>query len=399
MIFELARLETYKSAPKTLRAWRIKLAKAGFFYTGNGHKCRCAFCGFSYNLWTEADDPEDIHGILKPDCPFLTDRCGTSNIPMHADEESLFQRRSQPFLTSSSGNYQSPAVFSHGHVSSSQTNTSAFVEGLMEDVNSLMMELMQYMPPRENEPSTNLSRLALEENDQRRNGQSNCTRTTSREANFLVKYPEYATSLARLHSFKNWPSHLEQSPEDLTSAGFFYTGKEDRCRCFFCGGGLTSWEPNDDPWIEHARWYPNCHFVRQCKGDNFIDIHMNRTSPNADVNNQHFDLTEDSRNSVTKLNDFNKQPAVQAVSEIGLDEWLVMKAYDFLQEDEKTASIRGLEQQSQNRRDQKLCTICMDEHISIVFLPCDHQACCANCAPVIRKCPICRTFIEGTLNA
>lgn len=27
-------------------------------------------------------------------------------------------------------------------------------------------------------------------------------------------------------------------------------------RCFFCYGGLQSWEQGDDPWTEHARWFP-----------------------------------------------------------------------------------------------------------------------------------------------
>lgn len=41
-------------------------------------------------------------------------------------------------------------------------------------------------------------------------------------------------------------------------------------RCFFCGGGLFNWEADDDPWIEHARWFPKCVYLRQSKGDEFI---------------------------------------------------------------------------------------------------------------------------------
>jgi len=33
---------------------------------------------------------------------------------------------------------------------------------------------------------------------------------------------------------------------------------------------LKEWEPDDDPWIEHARWFPKCVFIRQCKGDQFV---------------------------------------------------------------------------------------------------------------------------------
>jgi hypothetical protein len=41
-------------------------------------------------------------------------------------------------------------------------------------------------------------------------------------------------------------------------------------RCFFCGGVLHSWEPGEEPWIEHARWFPQCAFVKQNKGETFI---------------------------------------------------------------------------------------------------------------------------------
>ena len=49
-------------------------------------------------------------------------------------------------------------------------------------------------------------------------------------------------------------------------------GVNDFTRCFFCAGGLRDWEPNDIPWIEHARWYENCVFVRQCKGEEFVNL-------------------------------------------------------------------------------------------------------------------------------
>jgi hypothetical protein len=33
---------------------------------------------------------------------------------------------------------------------------------------------------------------------------------------------------------------------------------------------LTVWEAGDDPWVEHARWFPQCAFVKQNKGEKFI---------------------------------------------------------------------------------------------------------------------------------
>lgn len=61
----------------------------------------------------------------------------------------------------------------------------------------------------------------------------------------------------------------------------FIIGKEDICRCFYCGGGLQQWEPNDKPWTEHARWYTNCAFVRQFKGNELIAEHRHINLPHA----------------------------------------------------------------------------------------------------------------------
>lgn len=41
--------------------------------------------------------------------------------------------------------------------------------------------------------------------------------------------------------------------------------------------------------------------------------------------------------------------------------------------------------------------ICMEDNINIAFLSFGHLCCCANCAPAMSKCPICRAFVKGTV--
>lgn len=33
-------------------------------------------------------------------------------------------------------------------------------------------------------------------------------------------------------------------------------GVGDRVLCFRCGEGLKDWQPEEDPWEEHAKHYP-----------------------------------------------------------------------------------------------------------------------------------------------
>ncbi|XP_060065238.1 baculoviral IAP repeat-containing protein 7-like [Ylistrum balloti] len=72
------------------------------------------------------------------------------------------------------------------------------------------------------------------------------------------KYPKhsyYSLWIDRLRTFRNWPTHLKQTPEDLARAGFFYTGVDDVCECYCCGGQLDGWEEDDQPQKEHDRWF------------------------------------------------------------------------------------------------------------------------------------------------
>ncbi|XP_014776964.1 baculoviral IAP repeat-containing protein 7 [Octopus bimaculoides] len=46
-------------------------------------------------------------------------------------------------------------------------------------------------------------------------------------------------------------------------------------------------------------------------------------------------------------------------------------------------------------KEQKLCKICLDEELSVVFLPCGHLVSCASCAPALTNCPLCRKKVHG----
>ncbi|CAH0730639.1 unnamed protein product, partial [Brenthis ino] len=77
-----------------------------------------------------------------------------------------------------------------------------------------------------------------------------------------AEYPFFSSKSRRLLSFEDWPLAMRQKPEDLAEAGFFYTGRGDRTKCFHCGGGLKDWEDDDDPWQQHVQWFSECAYVK-----------------------------------------------------------------------------------------------------------------------------------------
>jgi hypothetical protein len=61
-------------------------------------------------------------------------------------------------------------------------------------------------------------------------------------------------------------------------------GKDDAVFCFFCGMGLKEWEKGDTAWGEHARWSPDCTYVNDVKGQEFIEMERLRDTNPEEVN-------------------------------------------------------------------------------------------------------------------
>lgn len=87
--------------------------------------------------------------------------------------------------------------------------------------------------------------------------------------------PSMRSYEARLRSFAGrWPiKSIRATPQQISRAGFFclgiftikvsseieivkFLGQGDKAKCWYCNGGVQRWEKNDDPWVEHAKFFP-----------------------------------------------------------------------------------------------------------------------------------------------
>uniref|UniRef100_A0A8C2XL77 RING-type E3 ubiquitin transferase n=1 Tax=Cyclopterus lumpus TaxID=8103 RepID=A0A8C2XL77_CYCLU len=164
-------------------------------------------------------------------------------------------------------------------------------------------------------------------------------------------YPEMEAEDSRLTTFHNWPTEASVQPDVLARAGFFYTGHGDNVKCFHCDGGLRNWEPGDDPWQEHAKWFPRCEFLIQERGQDYI----------SDIQDSHFHLGDT----------------------------VVRTSTSFFSPEELLRQLQ----------EERTCKVCMDKLVSIVFIPCGHLVVCGDCAASLRHCPICRAVIRGSVRA
>ncbi|KAK3585153.1 hypothetical protein CHS0354_034286 [Potamilus streckersoni] len=254
---EWARYRTYESFPKTCKVSPIKLSRAGFYYTGNQDETTCFFCNLKYKNWQSEDSPWEIHQQMSPNCTFLKGSDGR-NVAIERDEDDI-ERHQQ-------NNGESVHVENGASGGANESFPSA---------------QYQYASRRNHTERTTIDSREAQINEMHEGiSLNNANSDGSGErrgppdiSNDRAKHPYYATLSNRLVSFIGWLGLTTHQPRDLASAGFFYVGTGDCVRCFFCGGGLRSWQNGDDPYVEHARWYPDCDYIRIYRGDEYLQQH------------------------------------------------------------------------------------------------------------------------------
>ncbi|XP_050169620.1 baculoviral IAP repeat-containing protein 7 isoform X1 [Myiozetetes cayanensis] len=377
------RLRTFQRWPRSSPVSPRDLVEAGFFYVGPRDEVQCFCCGGVLKDWRPGDCPIIEHLNFFPSCKYI---CGedVGNQEMLSLQE-IFDTVDGQFLS--------------------------LLQGIVSEETALP-----------NEP----------------------------------EYPEMVTEEMRLSTFQNWPQNSDIHPEQLARAGFFYTGRGDVVRCFYCDGGVRSWSFGDDPWREHAKWYPECEFLLHSKGREFVNSVQETFSTTVLAPRHSWDQTEqDSPPSQDPLSAWeelahpsqDQRNIVHNVLQMGFDptcvanlvenKFRLMGAFylseselisDLLQsgragssgavgsrdpvwreagtsreemqsgqQKESDESQLSTEEQLRRLQEERMCKVCLDRDVSVVFVPCGHLVACGECALNLRLCPICRAVIQGSV--
>lgn len=569
---ELYRISTYSTFPAGVPVSERSLARAGFYYTGVFDKVRCFCCGLMLDNWKQGDSPVEKHKRLYPSCSFIRNLASVSNLESPSKNISVrasFKHSlSSPTLehsglsTGSCPSHSLDALTSRAIEDSSPVRTNPYSYAMStEEARFLTYHSwpLTFLTPAELAragfyylgPGDRVACFACggtlsnwEPKDdamsEHRRHFPNCPfLESSLEAlRFSISNLSMQTHVARLRTFKYWPPSVPVQPQQLASAGFYCVGRNDDVKCFCCDGGLRCWESGDDPWVEHAKWFPRCEFLIRMKGQEFVDEIQARyphlleqllsTSDTSGDENPDPPIVrlgpgESASEDAVMMN----TPVVMAALEMGFSRDLVrqtvqseiltagenfktvndivsalLNAEDEKREEEKerqteetasddlslirrnrmalfqqltcvlpildsllkasviskqehdvikqktqiplqarelidtvlvkgnaaasifkkclketdsvlynnlfvennmkyipTEDVAGLSLQEQLRRlqEERTCKVCMDKEVSIVFIPCGHLVVCQECAPSLRKCPICRGIIKGTV--
>ncbi|XP_071492028.1 E3 ubiquitin-protein ligase XIAP-like [Diadema antillarum] len=221
---EYERLKSFEKWPRTNPIEPRDLARAGFFYTGENDTVQCFACYGQISRWKPLDVPSIEHRTNFPNCPLVLG-LDVGNKAIAAAAPVL----EPPALAPPSPAPPTPEQIQAGLVLQRQSSG----------------QLRAHLGPL-----------------------NNC------------RHPRLVDEGGRMRTFDTWPRYLriQATPRLLARAGFFYTGSTDEVKCFYCDGGLKNWEPNDDPWSEHAKWFPRCEWLIQQRGQAFI-AEVQRVNP------------------------------------------------------------------------------------------------------------------------
>ena len=186
-------------------------------------------------------------------------------------------------------------------------------------------------------------------------------------------HQNYVTEQSRLKSFSSWPPALPQQPQELAEAGFFYTGRSDQVKCFYCDGGLESWEAADSPWGEHQKWFSDCAFVKM-KRDSVKIISIQENKNPLTINGFKTKETTVEKETIETKVEKDKETTVEHQTIETKEE----------KQPKDSTKLEDLKKEVESLREERSCKICMENEASIVFLPCGHLCSCANCAPALK---------------
>lgn len=153
------------------------------------------------------------------------------------------------------------------------------------------------------------------------------------------------------------------------SLNIFLIGESDKVICFQCNGGLKGWDPEDDPIEEHIKWFSDCEYVSSIKGNHVSNNKSNTSSG----------YCSDDSDPPSSL-------------EMEFEEPKVLSSED----KEETNSLKL---ENDRLKQERLCKICVEKDIGVVFVPCGHYVTCLYCAPVFDSCPMCRTQVKQFIRA
>lgn len=431
-----SRLDSFRGSSLAQQVSAGSLARAGFYFTGHADRVCCFSCQKTVENWHRGDKPVERHKEVSPSCTFLrcthspsfhpiSDTTLTNGSVYNEEAEDIEYRLRTGEVVDESTYPRAP------HMKSEEARLRTFTSwpstapvrpqdlaqaglyylgesdrvqcfccggmlGSWEAGDTAWTEHAKHFPNCFFILGHDVGNIVFQGNiEEEESGSRQHTSTRVPMRSFEE----------RLGSFAGVQHPIDQ--ERLARAGFYSTGTGDKVLCFRCGGGLKGWQPEEDPWEEHAKYYPGCSFLLAEKGQEFVnriqlqDPRRNRTT-SSHQNGFSGDRNDVLRSAMAqKAIEMGLEPSVverttlEKISRTGSDYSSLEALVEDCLNNAPQSGAATMEQDEdpleklQRLQREKQCKICMDRDICIVFIPCGHLVSCKECSVSLIICPIC----------
>ncbi|XP_035617958.1 E3 ubiquitin-protein ligase XIAP-like isoform X2 [Oncorhynchus keta] len=292
------RLDSFRGSPLAQQVSSERLARAGFYFTGQADKVRCFSCHKTVENWRGGDAPVERHAEVSPSCKFLScthrSRVNSLQGAMLTNETSYNEDAEDMEFRLRTGEVVDDTTYPMApHMASedSRFNTfgpwpstspvrprelaqaGLFYLGEGDQVQCFccgrMLKGWEAGDTAWGEHSKHYPYCFFILGHDVGNLPSQRGREVEETRPCLGPRVPMQSFEERLGSFAGIQHHPIDH-ERLARAGFYNTGAPDHVGCFRCGGGLKGWQQDEDPWEEHAKHYPGCSFLLAEKGQEFV---------------------------------------------------------------------------------------------------------------------------------
>ncbi|KAL3882073.1 hypothetical protein ACJMK2_028446 [Sinanodonta woodiana] len=458
MKYEMLRLCTMKSFPGRDRPFAIRIVGAGFYYAGHKDQVVCYCCGNRKDSWVIGDIPLLIHQNMAPDCGFLTHnaqfnvpirKANSSESPSPAEVRLLAVQRFYGSNPSDTAHSESSLMLTSSeqnrwhNVSDNLPTVSANVDSVLESppkypqyaVQNMRINSFQRWPAELQQRPEEMAECGFYYA-----GFNDCVRCFHcgvglrhwmNEDDPWIEHARWSTSCVYVLKMKGeefvslvkMAVEIAEREEEARSGA--NQAPEDRCEttpAVTANDASSNSNTADSVAVKDASASTGVAIGNATGAAASTPSHGNTEI-------QKYLLTD----AAQSVLDMGYQPKLvqRAIERVLLNKGqIILEAVFEIEEEtvvqpqhqqaaqsaeghesigkgseatentspeESQLDLEKIKTEHRELRDAKLCKICMENTICVVFLPCAHLVTCSDCAPAMRKCPICRTLIKGTV--
>ncbi|XP_046571398.1 baculoviral IAP repeat-containing protein 7-like [Haliotis rubra] len=431
MCYEVRRLQSFSGIP--VQASPMRLAQSGFYATGREDEARCYSCRKSHTGWQIMDRPDVLHRVISPDCPHLN-RGDPRNIPLTSNSNATTVYGILGEYSGSS-NVTTTDTLPPTATETPTLGAAAAAAEVATVVSEPSLDMNSAVHPHYRDMQTRLDSFRGWDTSHVQDprvlatagffyaGYSDCVRcfycgvglkTWEERDDPFVEHVRWRSSCSYIRRLKGENFVIQALTHKTSPSSTVTNNMTVVARAVEMG---FSRQMVEKAVMEMSRSYNNS---RAAGETDQIPVSLEallerlviaseepgERHRNPEIPQQRHQVSEVHQSLPARLTTPSNSTTANQPSSVknptSSSTRHPHEAGKSMSGTETSRSLprslqRQLEEENRALRDENTCKVCLDRTSCVVFLPCGHLVSCAECAPALSKCPICRAHIRGTV--